>query len=232
MPQDKITLAIFDFDGTLTAGHLWTGIARHHQAKKIKRTALFLYMAGHLPYWVAAKMKLYPDDKNRAKWGRDLAVLFKDFSLQEAGTAFEWVTDNYFLPLMRKDMMAVLEEHRRKGHRTLILSGMFGAFLEVVAGRLGMDYWVGTPLEVKNGRYSGKIVPPLCFGENKANYLQGYLQKQGLDVDYHESYAYADSIYDNPVFRLVGHPVAVYPDKELLKQARQRGWTIIGAPSS
>jgi phosphoserine phosphatase len=87
---------------------------------------------------------------------------------------------------------------------------------------------VGTPLEIKNGVYTGKIVPPLCFGDNKANYLQGFIQKQIIDVDFAGSYAYADSIYDNPVFGLVGHPVAVYPDKQLLKQARQRGWGIIG----
>jgi HAD superfamily hydrolase (TIGR01490 family) len=228
MPQEKTVLAIFDFDGTLTEGHLWKGIAKHHQAKKLKRSALFLYIAGHLPFWLAAKVKLYPQDKNRAKWGKDLSVLFKDFTVEEARLAFEWITDNYFMPLMRPDLMQVMQEHRKQGHRIVLLSGMFGEFLEVVGKKIGTDFVVGTPLEKKNEIYTGKIVPPLCFGDNKANYLQGFVQKQAIDVDYGESYAYADSIYDNPVFRLVGHPVAVYPDKELLKQARQRGWRIIG----
>jgi HAD superfamily hydrolase (TIGR01490 family) len=228
MPQDKIILAIFDFDGTLTEGHLWKGIAKHHQAKRIKRTALFMYMASHLPYWLAAKVKLYPDDQNRARWGRDLSTLFKNFSLEEARSAFEWVTANYFMPLMRPDVMKVMQEHRQAGYGIVLLSGMFSAFLEVVGQKIGVDYVVGTPLEIKNGIYTGKIVPPLCFGDNKANYLQGFIQKQGIDVDFAGSYAYADSIYDNPVFRLVGHPVAVYPDKELLEQARQHGWVIIG----
>jgi len=228
MPQNKITLAIFDFDGTLTEGHLWKGIAKHHRNKNIKRTALFFYITSHLPYWLAAKMKLYPQDKNRANWGRDLAILFKNFSVAEAKIAFEWITENYFMPLMRPDMIKVMQEQRRQGRRIILLSGMFSEFLEVIGQRLEVDYVVGTRLEKKGEVYSGKIVPPLCFGENKSNYLQGLVQKQALDVDYSESYAYADSIYDNPVFRLVGHPVAVYPDQELLKQARQRGWPIIG----
>jgi HAD superfamily hydrolase (TIGR01490 family) len=228
MPQDKIALAIFDFDGTLTEGHLWKGIAKHHRNKKIKRTALLFYITSHLPYWLAAKVKLYPQDKNRANWGRDLAILFKNFSVAEARIAFEWITDKYFMPLMRPDMIQVMQEQRRQGRRIILLSGMFSEFLEVIGKRLEVDYVVGTTLEKKGEVYSGKIVPPLCFGENKSNYLQGLVQKQALDVDYGESYAYADSIYDNPVFRLVGHPVAVYPDPELLKQARQRGWPIIG----
>ena len=39
MPQDKVVLAIFDFDGTLTEGHLWKGIAKHHQAKKSQKNS-------------------------------------------------------------------------------------------------------------------------------------------------------------------------------------------------
>ncbi len=228
MPSEKIILAIFDFDGTLTTGHLWKGIYKHHRAKNIKNTELLFYVAGHLPYWLAAKMKLYPDDKNRAKWGRDLAVLFKNFNVEEARTAFEWVNDHYIMPQMRGDVMQVMQEHRQSGHHILILSGMFSAFLEIVGQKLGVDYTVGTMLEKKGEVYTGKIVPPLCFGENKANYLQGFVQKHALNVDYHESFAYADSIYDNPVFRLVGHPVAVYPDHALLKQARLYGWPVIG----
>jgi phosphoserine phosphatase len=120
----------------LTEGHLWLGIARHHKAKKIRRTAVYCYIFSHMPYWLAAKMRLYPEDKNRAKWGQDLSVLFKGFSVYQAQETFNWICDNYFMELMRPDVLAVMREHRQKGDYIILLSGMFTEFLEVIGKRL------------------------------------------------------------------------------------------------
>ena len=47
------------------------------------------------------------------------------------------------------------------------------------------------------------------------------------DIDLAASYAYSDSESDLPMLRLVGHPVAVNPDKELARVAREEGWEIM-----
>jgi alcohol-forming fatty acyl-CoA reductase len=227
MTADKTILAIFDFDGTLTTGHLWVGIAKHHQKFKVKRLGLYLYLFSHLPLWLAAKAKLYSEEKNRAKWGEDLPVLFAGFSTGEANKTFQWITDNYFMPLIRPDLLAALIEHKKQGHKIMVLSGMFTAFLDVVGQRLGVDYVVGTKLEVVDETYSGCIVGPLCFGENKAAFLNEYIQQKRLDVDLQQSWAYADSITDLPVFQLVGKPVATYPDSRLKSLAQRKRWQII-----
>jgi HAD superfamily hydrolase (TIGR01490 family) len=228
MAENKITLAVFDFDGTLTAGHLWVGISRHHRAYKTNRLQLYLYLFSHLPGWLAAKAKVYSEEKNRAKWGEDLPVLFKGFSREEAQKAFQWVTDNYFLPLMRPDVVAKLNEHKKQGQKIMLLSGMFTDFLQIVGIPLGVDYVVGTKLEAINNVYSGYIVKPLCFGENKARLFSQYIQQKKLNVDLKNSWAYADSYYDMSVFNLVGHPVATYPDKKLMGLALEKHWQIIG----
>lgn len=230
MAADKITLAIFDFDGTLSSGHLWLGIAKHHKAHKIKRLSLYTYLLSHMPFWIAAKLKLYSEEKNRAKWGEDLPVLFKGFTLEEARQSFVWVIDNYFMPLMRQDVIKILQDHKKQGRKVILLSGMFTTFLEVIGQRIGTDYVVGTKLEIVNNVYSGRIIRPLCFGENKAKFLNEFIQQQKLDVDFSRSFAYADSIFDAPVFRMVGNPVATYPDKQLHELAISRKWQIIGQP--
>ena len=227
MDDNRSTLAIFDFDGTLTTGHLWLGIARHNQKHKVKRLAFYSYMLSHLPLWVAAKVGLYSDEKNRSKWCEDLPVLLKGFTREEARGIFQWVTTNYFMPLMRPNMLSRIEADRKQGHRIMLLSGMFTDFLEVIAGRLGADYVVGTRLEIRGNRYTGSIVQPLCFGDNKARLLLDYIHRKKLSVDLKQSVAYADSIYDMPVFKLVGRPVAVFPDKELHRLAREKKWEII-----
>ena len=228
MAENKINLAIFDFDGTLTSGHLWTGIAKHHRQKKVKRRTLYFYLLSHLPLWLAAKAKLYNEEKNRAKWGEDVPVLFKGFTREETCKAFEWITDHYFIPLLRKDVMEILKDHKNKGFKVMILSGMVTDFLEVVAGKIGADYVVGTKSEIVNNTYSGRIIQPLCFGKNKARYLSDFIQQQHLNVDLVRSSAYADSIYDLSVLQLVGNPVATYPDKELYELALQKKWQIVG----
>jgi hypothetical protein len=47
---------------------------------------------------------------------------------------------------------------------------------------------------------------------------------EGLDLA--GSYAYSDSITDLPMLDLVGHPVAVNPDRELARIARDRDWEV------
>ena len=44
-----------------------------------------------------------------------------------------------------------------------------------------------------------------------------YATTRGVDLA--ESYAYSDSVTDVPMLSVVGHPVAVNPDKDLAREA-------------
>jgi phosphoserine phosphatase len=46
-------------------------------------------------------------------------------------------------------------------------------------------------------------------------------------IDLAASYAYSDSESDLPMLRVVGNPVAVNPDAELRRVARDEGWEIM-----
>ena len=50
-------------------------------------------------------------------------------------------------------------------------------------------------------------------------------QREGLDLA--ECAAYSDSSNDIPMLETVGHAIAVNPDRELARVARERGWEII-----
>ena len=58
----------------------------------------------------------------------------------------------------------------------------------------------------------------LIFGEEIA-------AREGIDLA--ESSAYSDSASDLPMLRAVGYPVAVNPDRELLRVARDEGWEVM-----
>jgi phosphoserine phosphatase len=96
---------------------------------------------------------------------------------------------------------------------------------ESLAQVLGFDHGIGTRSEIKDGVYTGKPGGPLVYREGKATEIKRVAEQEGIDLS--ESYAYSDSESDLPMLRCVGHPVAVNPDSELERVAREEGWRII-----
>jgi len=111
----------------------------------------------------------------------------------------------------------------------VLVSGAFEELLACLGERLGVQHVVGTRLELRNGRYSGRAIKP-CFGQDKVTLLTELLAKHSLEVDFSQSFAYGDGIFDVPMLELVHNPVAVYPDSQLWDHALQREWRIIGEP--
>lgn len=230
MGEKSNTAALFDFDGTLFKGHFWSGVVKHHFKHKVKLPQVSLYIVTHMLLWLLSKFKMLSEETYMVKWGEDLAIAFKWLSREEGLNIFRWISNNYVMKLLRPDVMTLLQQHRNQGHIIVLLSGSFSDFLETIKESLGVDYIVGTKLEIINGSYSGRIVKPLCFGTNKARMLKEFISQAQLNIDLDLSFAYADSILDAPVLEMVGNPVATYPDRELLNLAQRRGWRILPPP--
>jgi phosphoserine phosphatase len=95
----------------------------------------------------------------------------------------------------------------------------------VLAHVLVLDGGIGMRSEVRDGVYTGKAAGPFTYREGKAEALRELAASKGIDLA--ESYAYSDSESDLPMMRAVGHPVAVNPDRELERVAREEGWRIM-----
>jgi len=222
--------AIFDLDGTLFTGHTWQGLSRYLRQRRRNRLWLYAFLATHVPLGFLCQANLMDGGKMRLLWSRHMSWMLRGMSVAEGARAFAWVTDEYVVPLLLPDVAALLREHRARGERVILLSGTFQPLLEVIGERLGVEVTIGTQLDQRDGRYTGRTLEPVCQGEGKAARLRAYLSGEGGDVDPGACSAYADSIFDLPVLEMVGHPVAVYPDEELAALAVQRGWPI-HAPS-
>jgi hypothetical protein len=73
--------------------------------------------------------------------------------------------------------------------------------------------------------YTGRPEGPFTYRDGKAQAIRERAAEEGIDLA--ESYAYSDSESDLPMLRVVGHPVAVNPDAELERIAREEGWRIM-----
>ena len=226
--MSQSTAAFFDLDGTLFNGYVWRALRRHHEARRFKLPTLYGYLLSHIALWPLKNAGLVSEEAFYRAWGENMAWLVRDVRVERAQAIWEWVTDHEILPNLRPEMREALARHRAEGQRVALLSGTFQPLLEVVAARVGVDGAVGTPLARRDGRYVGKITPPLGVGAGKAERLRGYLAGPGRGIDLSESFLYTDAIADAPVLEMVGHPVAVYPDARLAALAAERGWPVIG----
>jgi fatty acyl-CoA reductase len=115
-----------------------------------------------------------------------------------------------------------VREHRRLGHRTVLITGALDFVIEPL--RPLFDDIICARLKVDGGVYMGEMtdVPPT--GESRAQAMFDYAAAN--DVDLAESVAYADSTSDLPMLEAVGFPVAVNPETRLAALARKRGWLV------
>ncbi len=227
MRNTETKVALFDLDGTLVDAHLWLGIVKHDFTAKENRLAVFWYIISHLalaPLW---KMRLISTEKYYRSWGEDAAKMIKGIKTERAKEIFDWLTDEYLLPTLKKNVLERLKKHQEESLLTILTSGSFQDLVDVVANRLNIDFAIGTELEVIKDKFSGRIIPPFCFGQGKAEKLRNFLSERNLKINFKESFAYSDGIFDLPMLELVSNPVAVEPDKKLLKIAKNKGWQII-----
>jgi HAD superfamily hydrolase (TIGR01490 family) len=127
-------------------------------------------------------------------------------------------------PLVYAEPLRLLEEHHARGERVYIVSATLQEIVDAIAEDLGFDGALGTVCEVRDGRYTGRAERAL-HAEAKADCVRAVAEREGFDLA--ECTAYSDSHTDVPFLEVVGHPVAVNPDRALRRIAAERGWPVL-----
>jgi HAD superfamily hydrolase (TIGR01490 family) len=129
------------------------------------------------------------------------------------------------LPLLYREVLDEAYAHQDAGRPVYIVTAASQELADVLAHVLVLDGGIGMRSEVRDGVYTGKPAGPFTYRDGKAVAIRELAASEGIDLT--ESYAYSDSESDLPMMRVVGHPVAVNPDRELERVARQEGWRIM-----
>ena len=129
------------------------------------------------------------------------------------------------LPALYPEMLRVAWEHQDAGRAVYIVTAASQDLAEMLAHVLLLDGGIGTPYEVRDGHYTGRLAGPFAYREGKAEAMRLLARDEGIDLE--ASFAYSDSESDLPMLRAVGHPVAVNPDANLERVARREGWEIL-----
>ena len=84
---------------------------------------------------------------------------------------------------------------------------------------------MATELEVRAGRFTGEIAGRHVFAAAKREALHDLAREQAIDL--RASCGFADRGSDIPFLKCFGRAVAVRPDRQLRREARRRGWTVV-----
>ena len=209
--------AFFDVDKTIIAENSGALYLRAlYERGEIAWQALLLNLGAYLKY----KLDLL----DLERWTESTMQHFKGRSEPEmAAEAQEWFAQ-YVEPTIYPEARSLVSEHLERGHVVALVSASNRLVLQPLADHLGVEHILCTQLEVQDGLYTGRVVQPLCFGEGKIYWLQQLLEREDLDLA--KSYFYTDSISDQPLLDVVGHPVVVNPDPLLYREARKRRWPV------
>ncbi|HML38993.1 MAG TPA: HAD-IB family hydrolase [Bacillota bacterium] len=104
--------------------------------------------------------------------------------------------------------------HKDQGHIVIAISGSPVELVREMSAMYGMDDYKGTVYEIgSDGAYSGKIIP-MWDSKSKKKAVAEMAEKHRIDLS--KSYAYGDTAGGFSMLKLVGHPFAINPTKELI----------------
>jgi HAD superfamily hydrolase (TIGR01490 family) len=164
------------------------------------------------------------DEAKMEKLREAMLSLTRGWSQQHIADIVRETLDQVISPIVFAEALELFDQHSAAGRRVVIVSS---APLEVVGPLgefLGADEVIATRAKIDDeGLYTGEV-EFYAYGPFKADAIREIAERE--DIDLAASYAYSDSITDLPMLEAVGHPVAVNPDRELAKEAREREWEI------
>ena len=209
--------AFFDLDKTLISENSGSLYMRYrYQRGEIGGLELLRGLGAYLQY----KLGIL-DIRN---WTKRMMVQFRGQSEAELEREARVWCEEVVVRTIYPRAAELLREHEKRGHVVAIVSGATKFVVRPLAERLGVRHFLYTRLEVEDGRFTGRVVEPICFEEGKIYWIQQFIEQQGIDLA--KSFFYTDSITDLPLLDLVGHPVAVNPDPLLYRAAVRRRWPV------
>jgi HAD superfamily hydrolase (TIGR01490 family) len=215
-----VEAAFFDLDKTVIAKASMVAFGRPlYREGLISRRVLARAIYGQLIY-----MHLGADEEKLERMRDSVLALTKGWEQSKVREIVEETLEDVVEPIVYDEALELINEHQTAGRRVFIVSASPEEIVAPLSRYLGVDEYLATRSTIDaDGRYTG-TTEFYCYGPNKAEAMHKVAEEQ--DIDLSRSYAYSDSATDLPMLECVGHPVAVNPDRELLRAAEESGWEV------
>ncbi|MFV0277279.1 MAG: HAD-IB family hydrolase [Parahaliea sp.] len=216
-PDGPQIAAIFDFDGTIISGYSATTFMR----EQLRRGDLS-------PRQLAEIVSAMTSFGMGSLGFSAMMAVTTQFMRGVEEEAYREVGEQLYRKHIARNVYpesrALVEAHLKKGHTVAIISSATPYQVEAAARDLDIPHVMCTQLEVEDGRFTGRVISPTCFGQGKVDAAEQLAASTGANLD--QSFFYSDSTDDLLLLERVGLPRALNPNSKLDAIARQRQWPI------
>jgi len=211
-------VAFYDLDHTVLEDNSATHLVHEARERGVMSERLFRQAV-----WLSILYKL--GIGNSTKMIVRMLSWLKGLSEDTVYLLCEEVFNTQIVDKIRPEILDTIRAHRSRNGSVLLLSSATEPICKPVARYLEMDDLICSLLEVHDGILTGTTRGKLVYAKEKEVRLRSYCKEHGYNEA--EAYYYGDSFTDEHVMKAVGHPIAVDPDKKLLRIALKNEWTIM-----
>lgn len=217
---ENMEAAFFDLDKTVIANASMMAFRRQlRQEGLLKRRIIARLIWSHLVY-----MHLGADDEKMARVRDNVLKLVQGWDQERIRNIVRETIDEVITPIIYREALDLINKHREEGRLVVIISASPEEIVEPLAMYLGADVAIASRVKIDDrGRYTGEM-EFYAQGKHKAHAIEQMADQRAIDLE--RSFAYSDSVTDTPMLESVGNPVAVNPDRALLRVATERRWQV------
>ncbi|MCT4563967.1 MAG: HAD-IB family hydrolase [Maledivibacter sp.] len=108
--------------------------------------------------------------------------------------------------------------HKSQNHKIFFISGSPAYLVQRMAEKYKVTNYRGTQYIIdENNNFTGEIIQ-MWDSESKHKAIMEFVNKYNIDLS--ESYSYGDTNGDYSMLKMLGHPIAINPSRELLKNIK------------
>lgn len=211
--------AFFDVDNTLVKGQTQELMVKFFYKKKMVKFGFLvkilfwflLYKAGFLSRGFSLMKKAYK--------------LVKGMNVEEFQIYLQELFEKEIKLRIYPQAIERINFHKEKGHEIILISKSCKLLVDIIKNYLQVPIALATELEAKNGFLTGELKGNIMHGEEKIKAIENLAREKNYNLK--ESYAYSDHHSDIQLLKIVGHPIAVNPDKKLKNEALKNHWSIV-----
>jgi len=209
---------VTDLEGTLTTGSSWRGF-RSYFKQHYSVLSYNLFFTRFLLRFPLMKMGLLNRQKTMTAWLQAEIGLMRGLPASEINTMAEWVVFNEMWPKCRPDVLLEIDKKRLLGAQIVVVSGAYQPIVDAFARKMEARA-IGTRLIYEDGKLNGIELPVNSY-QHKVEKVRARYPDARIVA------AYGDTLSDLPMLEMSNMPMAVYPDKKLLRVAEERGWRVM-----
>lgn len=210
--------AFYDLDHTILDGNSATHLVQEARKRGVMSERQYRHAV-----WLSILYKLDMGDPTRMI--NRMLTWLKGVEEADITALAQEIFDHIIKETIRPEILETIREHRAQKAKVVLLSSATTPICQPVTLYLELDEMICTRLESESGILTGHTHGKLVYGPEKKVRMLAYCHENNYDP--REAWYYGDSHTDKYVMEAVGFPVAVSPDKKLLRIANRNNWPIL-----